>query len=202
MGLFNKDAKHKGQKNTFGKDKVPAGQYVTEKFPVLTYGATPEIAAKDWTLTLNGLVESHVELTWADFMALPQTTLTADFHCVTTWSMLDTQWTGVHIKNILKLVALKPETKFVMVHCYGGYTTNMPLDVINDDDVLLCHAWQGKPLSAEHGGPCRLLVPKRYAWKSAKWIKGLEFMPKDSMGFWERNGYSNSADPWLEERYW
>ncbi len=180
---------------------MPQGQHVTLKFPVLTYGATPTIKTTEWELRLDGLVEQPVTLDWQTFMALPQTTLTADFHCVTRWSMLDKTWTGVHISEILKLVRLKPDAKFVMAHCYGGYTTNMSLDVLNDDDVLLCHSWEGAPLTVEHGGPCRLLVPKRYAWKSAKWIHRLEFMAKDSPGFWEQNGYSMTADPWKEERY-
>jgi DMSO/TMAO reductase YedYZ molybdopterin-dependent catalytic subunit len=201
MSLFERDSQFKGLKNSFGKDKMPQGQHVTLKFPVLTYGATPTIKTTDWELRLDGLVEQPVTLDWQTFMALPQTTLTADFHCVTRWSMLDKTWTGVHISEILKLVRLTPEAKFVMAHCYGGYTTNMSLDVLNDDDVLLCHSWEGAPLTVEHGGPCRLLVPKRYAWKSAKWIHRLEFMANDSPGFWEQNGYSMTADPWKEERY-
>lgn len=201
MSLFERDSALKGKRNAFGKDKLPAGQHVTLKFPVLTYGATQYIDTKTWQLKLNGLVEQPLTLTWEDFMALPQVTITADFHCVTRWSMLDKTWTGVPIAEVLKLVQLKPDAKAVMVHCYGGYTTNLTLDALCDDDVLLCHSWEGKPLTPEHGAPCRLLVPKRYAWKSAKWLHRLEFLPENQPGFWEQHGYSMNADPWKEERY-
>jgi DMSO/TMAO reductase YedYZ molybdopterin-dependent catalytic subunit len=201
MSLFERDSALKGKLNSFGKEKLPAGQHVTLKFPVLTYGATQYISTKDWRLTFDGLVEKPLTLNWEQFMALPQVTITADFHCVTRWSMLDKTWTGVPVKEVLKLIVPKPTAKAVMVHCYGGYTTNLTLNILNDDDVLLCHSWEGAPLTPEHGGPCRLLVPKRYAWKSAKWIARLEFLPEDRPGFWEQNGYSMSADPWKEERF-
>ncbi|MBC8042450.1 MAG: sulfite oxidase-like oxidoreductase [Rhizobacter sp.] len=202
MSLSERDSQLKGQKNSFGQEKLPAGQHVTLKFPVLTYGSTPMVDTTEWKFKLDGLVESPVEFDWQTFMAMPQTSLTADFHCVTAWSMFDKVWTGVHIRDLLSLVKIKSEAKAVMAHCYGGYTANMLLEVLNDDDVLLCHSWEGQPLTAEHGGPCRLFVPKRYAWKSAKWINRLEFIAKDRPGFWEQNGYSMTADPWKEERYW
>ncbi len=188
--------------NKDGKPKIPPGQYVTEKFPVLTYGPTPGIKTVEWQFRLFGLVEAEKTLDWAAFMALPQTEVEADFHCVTTWSKLDNVWRGVKLTDVLALVTLPDEATFVLQHAYGGYTTNTPLEMLLDDDVLLAHTHNGEPLSAEHGGPCRMIIPKRYAWKGAKWINGMEFMAKDKIGFWERNGYSNTADPWLEERYW
>ncbi|MCS7013121.1 MAG: sulfite oxidase-like oxidoreductase [Chloroherpetonaceae bacterium] len=201
MSRIELESALKDQLNAFGKAKLPPGQHLTLKFPVLTYGTTPRIDLKDWRLTLDGLVENPLTLTWDDFLALPQVTITADFHCVTRWSMLDKTWTGVPIKEVLKQIKPKPEARAVMVYCYGGYTTNLTLDALDDDDVLLCHSWEGQPLTPEHGGPCRLLVPKRYAWKSAKWIHRIEFLAEDMPGFWEQNGYSMSADPWKEERY-
>lgn len=183
------------------KAKVPPGQFVTDKFPVLTYGATPKFEPESWTFSLMGLVEEPIELSHHDFMMLPQTKLTADFHCVTQWSRLDNLWEGVSISNIMKLVKLKPEAKFAMVFCDGGYTTNLPLENLLDDDVLFAHRHDGHDLAPEHGWPLRLIVPKRYAWKSAKWARGLEFMAEDRPGFWEMHGYHNDADPWSEERF-
>lgn len=182
--------------------RVPAGQFLTEKFPVLTYGPTPKISSADWKLRIWGAVETELVFTWEDLMAWPQVEIKTDFHCVTTWSKLDNVWKGVHIREILNRIALKPEAQFVMAHAYGGYTTNMPLAVLDDEEVLLAYGHNGENLSIEHGYPMRLVVPKRYAWKSAKWLSGLEFMTQDRPGFWERNGYSMSADPWQEERYW
>ncbi|MFN3562632.1 MAG: sulfite oxidase-like oxidoreductase [Chloroherpetonaceae bacterium] len=190
-----------GKRNEFGELKLPPGQVVTHKFPVLTYGETVHVVKANWKFRLEGLVEEPFEFDWEFFMKMPQKTMTADFHCVTRWSMLDKTWTGVPIAEVLKLVQLKAEAKAVMVHCYGGYTTNLTLDVLQDETVMLCHSWEGKPLTPEHGAPCRLLVPKRYAWKSAKWVKGFEFLPKDKPGMWEDFGYSMTANPWKEERY-
>lgn len=201
MSRLELESALRGTLNAFGKAKLPPGQHVTLKFPVLTYGETPHINLKDWQLSFEGLVQQPLTLTWDDFIALPQVTITADFHCVTRWSMLDKQWTGVPMKEVLARIKPKPEAKAVMVYCYGGYTTNLTLEALSDDDVLLCHSWEGAPLTPEHGGPCRLLVPKRYAWKSAKWIRRIEFLAEDAPGFWEQNGYSMSADPWKEERY-
>lgn len=181
--------------------RTPPGQRLTEKFPVLTNGGIPHIDPATWRFRLFGLVESEKALTWDEFMALPQTTVTADFHCVTTWSRLANVWEGVLFKDLIKTASLRPEARYVMAHCYGGYTTNLPLAALNDEDVLFAHKHDGRPLSADHGGPLRLVVPRRYAWKSAKWVNGLEFMDQDRPGFWEQNGYSMSADPWKEERY-
>lgn len=190
-----------GKRNDFGELKLPPGQVVTQKFPVLTYGGTVHVVKANWKFRLDGLVEAPFEFDWTFFMNLPQTTMTADFHCVTRWSMLDKTWTGVRVAEVLNLVKIKSEARAVMVHCYGDYTTNLTLDVLQDETVMLCHSWEGKPLTPEHGGPCRLLVPKRYAWKSAKWVKGFQFLAKDKAGLWEDFGYSMTANPWKEERY-
>lgn len=183
------------------RKRTPPGQRLTTGFPVLTYGQTPKISTDKWKFRIFGLVEQPVEIDWNQFTALPQVKIKADFHCVTTWSRLDNLWEGVTTKELIKLVKIKPHAKFVMAYCYGGYTTNMALDVFLDEDCLLAHHWEGMPLNAEHGGPCRLIIPKKYAWKSAKWINGIEFLAEDSRGFWEANGYHNYADPWKEERY-
>lgn len=182
--------------------RIPEGQFLTQKFPVLTYGPTPKIPAEEWTLRIFGEVAEEAVWTWADVMAMPYCEVQSDFHCVTTWSKLDNVWGGVHIRDVLKRIKITPEARYVMAHCYGGYTTNIPLEVLDDDDVLLAWRHNGENLSIEHGFPMRLVIPKRYAWKSAKWMSGLEFMQEDRAGFWERNGYSMNADPWKEERYW
>ncbi|MBM3943892.1 MAG: sulfite oxidase-like oxidoreductase [SAR202 cluster bacterium] len=181
---------------------APPGQYITQKFPVLTFGATPRIDLKDWRFRAFGLVGKEITLDWQQFTALPKLTLDAEFHCVTQWSRLQNTWEGVPFREILKLVTPKPEAKFVMAHCYGGYTTNVALDVLDDDDVLLAYKHDGEDLSAEHGGPMRLVVPKRYGWKSAKWVNGLEFLAQDAPGFWEARGYHMEGDPWKEQRFW
>jgi DMSO/TMAO reductase YedYZ molybdopterin-dependent catalytic subunit len=181
---------------------APPGQFVTEKFPVLTYGDTPTVDLKTWRFRIFGLVEEEVTLGWEEFMALPQVAVTADFHCVTQWSRFDNLWEGVLLGEVIKLARVRPDARFVTFHCYGGYTTNLPLDVVMDDDVLLAHRHDGQPLAPEHGGPMRIVVPKRYAWKSAKWVNGLELMAEDRAGFWEQLGYNNRGDPWKEERFW
>lgn len=181
---------------------VPPGQFVTEKFPVLTYGSTPRIDLKEWRFRIFGLVEEEVTLDWEQFTGLGKVTVEAPFHCVTQWSRLHNTWEGVPFKEVMKLVRLKPEARYVMVHCYGGYTTNLALDVVQDDDVLFAYKHDGAPLSPEHGGPVRLVVPKRYGWKSAKWANGLEFMGEDAPGFWEARGYHMNGDPLKEERFW
>lgn len=182
-------------------ERIPPGQYLTEKFPVLHYGSVPHVTLDGWDLRVFGLVERPLRLTWDQFKALPRKTITTDIHCVTRWSKLDTVWEGVAIQEVLRLAGVKPEATHVVEHAEQGYTTNVPLGVLDDDDVLLADTFDGKPLEVEHGWPLRLVLPKRYFWKSAKWIRGLEFLDADQLGFWERYGYSNSADPWLEERY-
>ncbi len=181
---------------------APPGQFVTDKFPVLTFGPTPRIDLDAWQFRVSGLVEDEITLDWQQFNDLPQATLDAEFHCVTQWSKLQNTWQGILFTDVMKLVTPKPEAKFVMAHCYGGYTTNVSLDVLLDDDVLFAHSHDGAPLTPQHGGPMRLVVPKRYGWKSAKWVNGIEFMAEDEPGFWEMRGYHMEGDPWKEERFW
>ncbi len=181
--------------------EAPPGQFVTDKFPVLTYGQTPVVETKDWKLQVFGLVYEEIELNWDDFMSMPQTTLTRDFHCVTQWSRLDNLWQGVQFREVMNWLRPKPEGSQVMAHCYGGYSTNLPLDVLMEEDVLFAHMHDGQPLERKHGGPMRLVVPSRYGWKSAKWVSGLEFMDEERPGFWEQLGYHRNGDPWKEERF-
>ena len=181
---------------------APPGQFVTDKFPVLTFGPTPRISLDDWQFKIFGLVDEQVTLDWKQFNDLPQVTLDAEFHCVTQWSKLQNTWQGILFTDVMNLVTPKPEAKYVMAHCYGGYTTNVALDVLLDDDVMFAHSHDGAPLTPQHGGPMRLVVPKRYGWKSAKWVNGIEFMAEDEPGFWEMRGYHMEGDPWKEERFW
>jgi DMSO/TMAO reductase YedYZ molybdopterin-dependent catalytic subunit len=181
-------------------DRVPPGQNLAKGFPVLTYGETPEIRVADWRLTLSGLVQPKT-FTWDDLMALPQSDFTTDFHCVTTWSKLDVSWTGVKITDLMATVELDPQAVHVMLHCYGGYTTNLDLADFLRPENFLAHTLDGEPLPAERGGPVRVVVPHLYAWKSAKWISNLEFLAQPEPGFWERHGYHMRGNPWATERY-
>jgi DMSO/TMAO reductase YedYZ molybdopterin-dependent catalytic subunit len=181
--------------------RVPPGQYVTPKWPVLHYGSVPRADLATWDFKVWGEIESPFTLTWDEFKQMPRKSVHCDIHCVTRWSRLDMDFTGVPIQHILERAQLKPSAKFVLAHCEQGYTANLPLEVLDDDDVLLADEANGAPLEPEHGYPLRLVVPKRYFWKSAKWIRGLQFLPQDMLGFWERYGYNNNADPWKEERY-
>lgn len=204
MGLFSTTPKGTDELNSYGKPKLPPGQLYTAKFPVMTYGTTPVVEKADWRFSIGGLVSQERSWTWDEFMQLPQTTLHTDFHCVTHWSRFDDDWTGVLFRDLWETIrdVVSPEAKFVLQHAYGGYTTNLPLEWMLEEEVMLAHTFNGEPLPVEHGGPMRVFTPKRYAWKGAKWIKRLEFLAKDKPGFWEQNGYSNTADPWKEERYW
>jgi DMSO/TMAO reductase YedYZ molybdopterin-dependent catalytic subunit len=147
-------------------------------------------------------VDDELQLSWDELMALPQKDVVVDIHCVTRWSKLDTAWRGVPVRDVLERARIRPSGKFLMAYSEGGYTTNLPLDVVTQDDVLLAHTYDGKPLEPDHGAPLRLVVPKRYFWKSAKFLRRLEVMSEDRMGFWELNGYHNDADPWKEQRHW
>lgn len=182
-------------------ERVPPGQSLTERFPVLHYGPVPHVDLKKWDFKVFGLVDEPIKFTWDEFMALPQSQVTMDIHCVTRWSKLDTTWEGVLISDLMKQINLKPQAHFVLAHAEYGFTANVPLEVFLDEQTILAHKFGGKPLEKDHGWPLRLVVPKKYFWKSAKWIRGIEFLDKDKLGFWERNGYNNSADPWKEERY-
>lgn len=182
--------------------RIPPGQHLANGFPVLTYGDVPAVSTDTWQLRLWGEIEGEeYVLSWTDLMAMPQVNFTADFHCVTRWSKLDVQWTGVRLSDICDRVVRLPTARFVMQHCYGGYTTNVPVEDFLRSENYLVHSLNDAPLPRAHGGPARTLVPHLYAWKSAKWICGFEFLPTDSSGFWERNGYHRRGDPWAEERF-
>jgi DMSO/TMAO reductase YedYZ molybdopterin-dependent catalytic subunit len=181
--------------------RLPPGQTLVTNFPVLSYGPTPRFNPAKWDFRMMGLVERPLRFSWEEFRALPRTRQVADFHCVTTWSRYDNQWEGVKTRALAETAGLKPEAKFVVVLCDGGYTTNLPLDEFLDDDVLLAYRHDGKDLEPDHGWPLRLVVPKLYAWKSAKWVRAIEFTARDRRGFWEVRGYHNHGDPWTEERY-
>ncbi|MDX2273227.1 MAG: sulfite oxidase-like oxidoreductase [Cyanobacteriota bacterium] len=182
--------------------RIPPGQYLTKGFPVLTYGSTPHLTLDRWQLRVWGEIEGGERvLSWDDLMALPPQTFTADFHCVTRWSKLDVTWTGVAITDLLSSIPLTSKAKAVMQHCEGGYTTNLLLDEFIRPDNYLVYQLAGDPIPPDHGGPVRSLVPHLYAWKSAKWLTGLEVLSTDQPGFWERNGYHMRGEPWAEERY-
>jgi DMSO/TMAO reductase YedYZ molybdopterin-dependent catalytic subunit len=184
-----------------GEERIPPGQYVTNKWPVLTCGETPRIEPEAWSVLLFGKVAWEVTLTWAQFQALPRVRLTADFHCVTRFSTLDNDWEGVSTRELLRHVEVDPDATHVMAHCYGGYTTNLPLEDFLSERSLLADRHGGRPLAVDHGGPVRLVVPHLYAWKSAKWVHGIELLEEDRRGFWERSGYHTYGDPWKEERF-
>ncbi|HEY3176575.1 MAG TPA: sulfite oxidase-like oxidoreductase [Candidatus Polarisedimenticolia bacterium] len=203
MDLFGRSAKEPaGEAQTV--DQLPPGQVVTRKWPVLTHGETPRIDTKDWRFRFSGLVEEAEErrvLTWEELIAIPPVEIVCDMHCVTRWSKLKARFEGALVRDLLAKVRIKPEATHVMVHGYGDYTTNVPLADLMGDDVLLAYRYEGKPLEPDHGGPCRLLIPRLYLWKSAKWVNGFEFMDRDRPGFWERAGYHMYGDPWKEERH-
>ena len=181
--------------------RVPPGQTLTAKWPVLTYGLTPRFDPKRWTFRCFGLVEQDVSWTYEEFLKLPRVEITSDIHCVTRWSRLDNRWESVHIREIMARVRVRPEAQYVMIHADPDYTTNLPLADLVADDVLLAIRHDGKDLEPDHGGPVRLVVPKLYFWKSAKWLRAFEFLDVNPAGFWEQNGYHMRADPWQEERY-
>jgi DMSO/TMAO reductase YedYZ molybdopterin-dependent catalytic subunit len=197
-----------GPANRHGMPQLPVGQHQVKNWPVLDLGEHPAIALDDWRLEVSGHVEHPFTLTWPEFLALPQVDDVSDFHCVTTWSRYDNHWRGVRFATIAELAVPRPDTAHVL--CTGHdvepissvpYTTNLPLARAVEDDVLLVHTWEGEPLPREHGGPCRMITPKLYAWKGAKWIRRIEFLATDHRGFWEVRGYSNSAEPWFNDRY-
>ncbi len=182
-------------------DRLPPGQKLTEGFPVLDLGVQPEIPLSEWTLAIDGLVENPVTLSWEQFAALPQVDDLSDFHCVTTWSKFDCRWAGVALTTLYELARPKPDARFVYFSSYDGYSTNVALDRCLDDDTLVATSFGGAPLTREHGGPARVIIPKLYAWKGAKFVKAITFLAEDKLGFWEVRGYSNTADPWTEDRY-
>ncbi len=182
--------------------RVPPGQIVTPRWPVLHAGSVPtQLTPSNWTLQLRGEVQAPQTLTFGQLLALEQVDETCDIHCVTSWSRLDTRWRGVRFRTLEALARPNPSVRFVVMECEQGFTTSLPIEALRDDDVLVAHTVDEQALPAEHGGPVRMLVPKRYFYKSAKWLRGLKFVTNDEPGFWEVRGYSNIADPWRETRY-
>lgn len=183
------------------ENRLPPGQRQVANFPVLDLGIQPDVPLEKWELKIHGQVENPVTLTWNDFLALLQFKDVSDFHCVTTWSQFDMEFEGVAFFTIADLVKPKAAASHVYFKSFDGYSTNNPLDVCMDDDVMVAHKWNGKPIPKEHGGPARVIIPKRYAWKGAKWVREIIFLDRDLLGFWELRGYSNTADPWTEDRF-
>ena len=218
MGLFDSESKRQrlldkkrqwaeegrlltGKTGMRGRDRLPPGQHEVRNWPVLDLGVQPNIDRMKWKLTIDGLVANPVTWDWLEFFTQPQVTWVSDIHCVTSWSRFDNQWMGVSAAQILAVVQPLPQAKYLMLHSQDSYTTNLTLQQFSDEDVLLAHSWQGELLTREHGGPVRAIVPQFYFWKSAKWLKRIEFIAEDSLGYWENRGYHHSGDPWKEERY-
>lgn len=190
-----------GNINRHGMPEVPIGQTVTEKWPVLDLGNQPNIKLEYWNLEINGAVEHPLKLSWKEFMNLPQTKDTSDFHCVTTWSKLNMHWKGVRLIDLAALAQPSSDVTNVLCYGYDNYTTNLSIEEALKPDVLLVHTFEGQPLSIEHGGPVRMITPQLYAWKGSKWIKRVEFLTEKKRGFWEERGYSDTAYPWRNDRY-
>jgi len=201
MSLFRGKAEQKLIDKGLDPARLPPGQYLTEKWPVLHAGTVPRTDLATWNFKISGEVEEPLTLTYDELQALPQTEITVDIHCVTRWSRFDTSFRGVHWRELAKLARPKASARFVVAHAEQGFTANVPLEALEDDKSLVAWAADGEPLEAEHGWPLRLVVPSRYFWKSAKWLRGLELLAVDQPGFWERYGYNNDADYWKEQRY-
>ena len=201
MPLFRSKAEQKLVERGLDPARLPPGQYLTEKWPVLHAGSVPETDLATWDFRVFGEVERPLTLTWDELRELPSTEITIDIHCVTRWSRFDTSFRGVHWSELAKLVEPKPYARFVVAHAEQGFTSNVPLDALEDENGLIAYEADGEPLTPEHGWPLRLVVPSRYFWKSAKWLRGLELRTTDQPGFWERYGYHNDAHYWKEERY-
>lgn len=184
-----------------GKVRLPPGQRLTTGWPVLHYGSIPRIDLETWRFHVWGLVGQEKTFTWDEFNALGQTRDVSDIHCVTTWSKFDNEWEGIPFKAFWDAISPKPEAKYAMLHCYGGYTTNVPIADLLQPHVLFAHSHNGEPLTREHGAPLRLVIPHLYFWKSAKWIGGIQLLSEDRPGFWETYGYHMYGDPWKEQRY-
>jgi DMSO/TMAO reductase YedYZ molybdopterin-dependent catalytic subunit len=199
--MFRSRAMRKVEEAGYDPDRLPPGQYLTEKWPVLHAGTVPDTDLATWDFRVFGEVDSPVTLSWDEFTALPTREITIDIHCVTRWSRFDTSFKGVHWSELAKLVRPRPSARYVVAHAEQAFTANVPLAALEDDDALLAYEADGEPLTPEHGWPLRLVIPKRYFWKSAKWLRGIELLDHDEPGFWERLGYHNEADYWKEERY-
>jgi DMSO/TMAO reductase YedYZ molybdopterin-dependent catalytic subunit len=187
------------RRDTILTGRIPPGQHLERGFPVLSAGPTPHTPLDRWDFAIEGETDRIRRWTWNEFRALPHESITADIHCVTKWSKLDTHWEGISIDTLL--AGIESAARYVIAFCDGGYTTNLPLEVVTGGKAWVVYDYEGQPISSEHGGPARLLVPRRYFWKSAKWIRGLRLLSKDESGFWESLGYHNDGDPWREQRY-
>lgn len=197
-----------GPPNRHGAPRMPVSQHEVTSWPVLDLGDTPEIERADWRLEVAGLVAKPLTLTFEDLLALPQVEMESDFHCVTSWSLMDSVWGGVRFRDLAEHVVPLLEAAYLLFTGYDvapgtdiAYTTNLPLGRALDPDVMLVHTWDGAPLPTEHGGPCRMITPRLYAWKGAKWIRRIEFLSEEQLGFWELRGYSNTAEPWAGDRF-
>jgi DMSO/TMAO reductase YedYZ molybdopterin-dependent catalytic subunit len=200
--VFRSKAEKKVRERGYDPARLPPGQYLTEKWPVLHAGDVPDYAdLSTWTFRVFGEVDNELELGWEQFNELPRSSNVQDIHCVTRWSRFDTQFEGVHWSELAKLVRPKPSARFAIAHAEAGFTSNVPLSFLADPNALLATHGDGEPLAPEHGYPLRLVIPGKYFWKSAKWLRGIELSSIDKPGFWERYGYHNDADPWLEQRY-
>jgi DMSO/TMAO reductase YedYZ molybdopterin-dependent catalytic subunit len=190
---------HGRRRDDADRGRVPPGQYLVDDFPVLSAGPTPHTSLDTWSFTIDGAIDEPVSWTWEQFRALPHDAVTVDIHCVTKWSKLDTAWTGVSVDTLL--AGVETAAEYVLAHCDGGYTTNLPLEDVAAGKAWIAYEFDGEPLDPEHGGPARLLVPHLYFWKSAKWVRRIELLEADQPGFWEGYGYHNYGDPWKEQRY-
>ena len=199
--MENQDPKRIISPDTRRSERVPPGQFVTEDWPILHYDGVPKIDIAKWELRAFGLLESERKWSWKEFRCLPATEVHSDWHCVTTWSKLDMYWIGVTARDVVAHLKIKLDAKAVMIHCYDKYSTNLLLEDFLEEDVIFAWGEKDIDLSPEKGGPLRLVVPKLYAWKSAKWVTGIEFIDKDVPGYWEQRGYHMHGDPWTEERY-
>jgi DMSO/TMAO reductase YedYZ molybdopterin-dependent catalytic subunit len=201
MGFFDRNRQEVAEQG-FDPNRLPPGQYLTDRFPVLHVGDVPTYAPGEWNLTVNGLVDKPFTLTFEELTALPSVTLTTDIHCVTKWSKFDTVWRGVKLKDLLDMAGIQPDATHVMGHAEYGYTANLPMEDALRDESMVVWEYEGEAIEPIHGGPVRLLVPNLYFWKSPKWLRGIELMNADKPGFWERNGYHMYGDPFLEQRHW
>ena len=199
--LFEGDERKRLERKMQEEGRLPPGQALTLKWPVLHYGSVPRFDAARWDFQVRGLVETPLRFTWAEFNALPRTRVTSDFHCVTRWSRFDNHWDGVAFRELLGRVKLGPRAGYVLVHAEQGFTANVPLVDLDRENVLFATHHDGAPLAPDHGFPLRLIVPHLYAWKSVKWVRGIEFVDHDVPGFWEQNGYHMYGDPWKEQRF-
>ena len=201
MGFFDRNRKQLAERG-IDPERLPPGQYLTDRFPVLHVGDVPTYGSGDWNLSISGLVDQPFTVDLDELKAMPAVSLTFDIHCVTKWSKFDTTWTGVRVRDLFDRAGVQPTVTHVMEHAEYGYTTNLPLADITTDEAIVAYAFEGDDIEPIHGGPVRIVVPHLYFWKSAKWVRSLELKDSDAAGFWERNGYHMYGDPFTEQRHW